>query len=59
MKATKYTVTFEVEVLSLSTVCALVQRALNEVQNEFVVGELQADDGDKIAWDIVKKEVEF
>jgi len=59
MKATKHTVTITVEVLSLDTVPGLLQECSEQMRKEYVNGELSADDGDKIKWEVKSVPVEF
>lgn len=59
MKATKYTLTIKVEVLSRDSVPALVQDVMNNFQGEATSGNLHLDDGDEVTWKTETKEVEF
>ena len=59
MKATKYSVKIEIEVLDMESVPALVYSALEEIKNQFHDGELTANDGDYVLWDTEKRKVEF
>lgn len=57
MKATKFTVTFTVEVLSVDVVPGIMSTALDLFKNEFRAGSITADDGDTVRWDVEQKEV--
>jgi len=59
MKATKFTVTVTVEVLSMDCIHALLMEANANIMNEFTNGSVTADDGDTVTWVTHKKEVEF
>jgi len=59
MKATKHTVTITVEVLSIDTVPGLVQECVEQMRKEYVRGELKADDGDTVKWELTSNQVEF
>ena len=59
MKATKYTMSLRVDVLSLDSIPALLVEASARIADEFTTGELVADDGDRIAWSIESKPVDF
>lgn len=52
MKATKYLVTVQVEVLSLDAVPGLLNAAREQMEHEFTEGKLEADDGDTVAWNV-------
>ena len=59
MKATKYTVRIEVEVLSLAVVPSIVGQAIGQIKNEMINGELIADDGDTVRWTTEPESVDF
>ncbi len=59
MKATKYTVTIVIEVLSLDSVEGMLPLAAAQIGNEVTTGVLRHDDGDEIRWDYTSKAVEF
>jgi hypothetical protein len=59
MKATKVTVCIEVEALSVDCLRGLADRAIEHVEREFEAGELRADDGDVVRWNVTRKPVEF
>lgn len=59
MKATKHTVTITLEVLSLDVVQGLLQECSEQMRKEYINGELSADDGDKIKWEVKSTTVEF
>ena len=59
MQATKYTVTIEVEVLSLDSVRALVFEVINVMDNENRTGSLLKEDGDFVKWGVKSERVDF
>jgi hypothetical protein len=59
MKAQKITVTITVECLHSSVVPSLVGIAMENFENEFETGTLAAEDGDKVTWEIERKEMVF
>jgi len=59
MKATKRTVTFTIEVLSMDSVLGVLQDAIQQINTEKPSGNLHYEDGDEITWKVVTKEVEF
>ncbi len=60
MEATKFTVTFTVEALSLASVPSLVREAIDQMgDTEAVGGSVIKEDGDQIVWATKKKKVEF
>ena len=59
MKATKYKVRIEVEVLSLAVVPSIVGQAIGQIKNEMINGELIADDGDTVRWTTEPESVDF
>ena len=59
MKATKYTVSINIEVLSLDAVDSLLIHVMGQLGNEFTRGSLTADDGDHVEWDFTATNVKF
>jgi hypothetical protein len=59
MKAIKYTVRIEVEVLSFAVVPGIVGQAVEQIKNEMINGELVADDGDTVRWNTESEGVDF
>jgi len=59
LKATKYSVTIEVEALSLDAVPGLVMKAVQELQGECVKGSMQMNDGDTVSWIVLGRPVEM
>ena len=59
MKATKYTMTITVEVLSLDSVSALLSHIRDEIDNEVIQGKLTMSDGDTVAWQVETDDVLF
>lgn len=59
MKATKYMVTIELEVLHLDTVPGLVIEVVEIMRNENSSGSLIKEDGDQIKWGTKGVPVEF
>ena len=59
MKATKYKVRIEVEVLSLAVVPSIVGQAIGQIKDEMINGELIADDGDTVRWTTEPESVDF
>lgn len=59
MQATKYTVTVEVEVLSLDAVPALLGEVASIMQLENRSGSLLKEDGDFIKWGTKGERVDF
>jgi len=59
MKAIKYTMTINVEVLSVDIIPGLLAEVGDHIRNEFITGQLVADDGDSVAWDMQSKPVDF
>ena len=53
MKANKFTITIQVEVLSPGSAPALFLQMADQFQQEFRTGSLTADDGDTITWNTV------
>jgi hypothetical protein len=52
MKATKYTMSITVEVLSIDSINGLLTTLQEELHGEFTRGSLTADDGDTITWTV-------
>jgi hypothetical protein len=59
MKATKYTATIEIEVLSIDSIAGIAHDAIAKIDSEFPKGQLTADDGDSVKWEIKQEQVEF
>lgn len=59
MQATKYTVTIEIEVLSLDSVEALIYETANIMSNENRTGSLLKEDGDFVKWGVKSERVDF
>jgi len=60
MEATKFTVTFTVEALSLASVPSLVREAIDQMgDSESVGGKVIKEDGDQVEWVTKKKKVVF
>jgi hypothetical protein len=59
MKAVKYTVKMEIEVLSIDSVAGIAQEAILKIDSEFPNGQLTADDGDSVKWEVKQEPVEF
>lgn len=59
MKAEKVTLTIKMEALSLDAARGLVFKAIDQVEKEFPNGELQADDGDFVSWNVEREPIEF
>jgi len=59
MKATKFKVTVEIEVLSMDCVPHMLSKALDQIQNEHRAGVLIAEDGDELRWNVGSEEVKF
>ena len=57
MKATKYTLTIDVNALSKDCFKDLVVQALRLIENEVDSGSLSMDDGDNVAWCIESQNV--
>jgi hypothetical protein len=51
--------TIKVEVLSVDSIPALLAEVGDRIRNEFITGQLVADDGDSVAWDMQSKHVGF
>lgn len=50
MRANKVTVTITVEALSIDAVAGLVAQAVEQIDREMTIGQLEADDGDTVEW---------
>lgn len=59
MKAVKYTLNIEIEVLSLDTVGGLLYELAEVMSNENIQGNLEKNDGDSIRWGTISESVEF
>jgi hypothetical protein len=59
MQANKFTVTVEVEVLSLDSVPGLLREVVNIIQQESRSGSLLKEDGDYIEWSTKSERVDF
>lgn len=59
MKATKYTLTITIEVLSLDSVPGLLRKVEGELDEEVVSGSATMEDGDSVEWASVSTPVEF
>lgn len=57
MKATKFTLTVTVEVLSMDAAASLLMQAVDQISEEFHNGELTAADGDTVKWKTASKSV--
>ena len=58
MRATKYTITVEVEVLSTDSVCALLSEVAESYSKETTGGRIHKADGDEVKWDTSQAQVE-
>lgn len=59
MKADKVTVTIVVEALSIDCMPGLVDKAVDQIREEFENGMLVASDGDQVTWSTKRESVEF
>lgn len=59
MQANKFTVTIEVEVLSLDSVPALLHEVIGVMRNENRTGSLLKEDGDYVKWGVKSERVDF
>lgn len=59
MRATKVLVTITVEGLSVDILRGMVAKAIEQIQSEFDYGELKADDGDSVRWNVERTPVVF
>lgn len=59
MQATKYTVTIELEVLSLDVVPGLLMEVEGIMSNENRTGSLLKEDGDCVKWGTKSERVDF
>ena len=50
MKANKITLNIKVEVLSIDAAPHLIAQVIEQIQREYVNGQLGADDGDTVTW---------
>lgn len=59
MQATKFTLTVEVEVLSLDAAPALLHEVAGIITNENRTGALLKEDGDCVKWSVKSERVDF
>lgn len=59
MQANKFTVTIEIEVLSLDSVPALVSEVATIMRNENRTGSVLKEDGDSVKWGTKSERVDF
>lgn len=59
MQATKFTVTVEVEVLSMDVVPSLLTEVAEIIRNENRTGSLLKEDGDFVKWGTKGERVDF
>ena len=59
MKASKVTVTIKMESLDIATLGSMLNRVIQEVENEAETGELYIGDGDSISWKTTREHVTF
>ena len=59
MKANKFNITINVQVLSQDAAYPLIERAKECIDNECLDGHLQMDDGDKVSWHTEITKVNF
>lgn len=59
MKATKFRVTVEIEVLSTDTIDGMLERVQERLAYGIHTGENIADDGDYLRWETTETKVEF
>jgi hypothetical protein len=59
MQATKFTVTVEIEVLSLEVVPSLLCEVTDNIRAENRSGSLLKEDGDHIQWGVKSERVDF
>jgi hypothetical protein len=59
MKATKYTLNIEIEVLSLDSVPGLLHEVTSHLESEVQSGILVFEDGDSVQWKTKSTNVEF
>ena len=59
MQADKFTITIEIEVLSMDSVPALMAEITPIIQNENRTGSLLKEDGDYIKWGTKSERVDF
>ena len=57
MNATKYTMTIVVEVLSIDSIPALINRVSAAVMSEALEGTLTMNDGDSVSWSVESKPI--
>jgi hypothetical protein len=59
MKATKYSMTVKVEVLSIDVIPQLLADVQHAIRGEDVEGMLRASDGDEVSWSLKSEQVEI
>ena len=59
MQATKYTVTIEVEVLSMDSVPGLINEVAQIMDRENRTGSLLKEDGDYVKWGSKSERIDF
>jgi hypothetical protein len=59
MQANKYTLTIEVEVLSMDSIPGLLYEVCDVMQNENRTGSLLKEDGDCVKWGIKSERIDF
>ena len=59
MKARKFKVTLEIEVLDTDSITGVASEALRQIEREFHNGKLTARDGDTVKWTTESKDIEF
>lgn len=59
MKASKFTVKIETEVLSMDSLPGMFARLVAQIESEVENGEMGLSDGDFIKWQIKRENVEF
>jgi len=59
MKANKYSITINVQVLSNDSAAYLIEKAKEFIDNECPDGHLQMDDGYKVSWHTEITKVNF
>ena len=59
MKAQKVVINIRIEGLSIDIIDAMVSEAVDRIKREYENGVLEANDGDKVEWQVTKTNVEF
>jgi hypothetical protein len=59
VKATKYEVKIEMQVLSIDVVESLLCEVIRNINNESINGSIEKDDGDAVEWNTQSTSVEF